>query len=46
MYSVDVFLEELAGDVAAYQEEIDALRAEIDALESKLKKRKTASLDV
>lgn len=46
MYSVDVFLEELAGDVAAYQEEIDALRAEIDALERKLKQRKTASLDV
>lgn len=36
MYSVDVFLEELAGDVAAYQEEIDTLRGEIESLKGKI----------
>ncbi len=44
--SVDKFLDELAEDVAAYQEEIDTLKREIETLEGRLKQRKTASLDV
>lgn len=41
MYSVDVFLEELAGDVAAYQEEIDTLRGEIESLKGKINDTRT-----
>jgi len=39
--SVDAFLDELADDVAAYQEEIDSLRSQIKVLSEKAENPRT-----